>query len=885
MAVCPVCARTYDLANYSSGYAFQCACGQFLTLRGTQLLPTDAHSLPNADAFQEEADTAVARPAHLPVQESPYKMPLGNAHSQASAMASVDEETFDGHHHGYGGYFHPEDSDTHAFESSSESTSITPSPYLAAAMQPQEHGHPDAIQVPQAAYARSWHEPQHEPQPHGMPSGGMMPVLGASGGLMPAMQSQQSLQAFDEAVGAASIDLSEISDLHEPSDEPAEFTQSNIELGEIIPVGTDGRAILAFFCVLFFLGPLAILSGFWSLRRIRRRAGLLKGRFLAWFSIVVGFGQTAAIGLLVAAWVAPSRKWPGVDILLRALGEPVKARRTPYKGDEPTQSPQLEKELAFRLLAHEWNFLKGRPMSRLPQDFALYQEEKERHAFVHWRDPIKGKNHRSLFVFSSDDRWYLALMDVGRPFEVRCKQPGPPRLTAEIANQLISCFWKVRGRFSFVSSHSLYVHQRNASRQAYAYWLLRKKPPQRDERSWYVKSLFHRSLRGEWFLSRYAIRPQRGSMYAFAREGGVLLSRDVARELVQAFLREQDKGTQIDEFSLLKQLGEEASVVWRHERRAWLGQFRRANSGKWYLVHVKPLPRAMIEHPLRSSLTLQEEQAQSLLQRYWRGKPVSPVIRSLQVHQEATQAYARAFWFWPSIEKQKKRISRKIHVFSSLFAQNQKGNWLLLDASMTGDGVIPKATEQIVPDVRFAQRGGPLMTQENARFILRQFWKEDENFVGVQIHDLYIYQEPRSHTATAHWSFDRGGSAQSIRSSFLWSNQGNWFLSRYQMGGSGFSVDVSAEGGVKLSKKIAVEMIQEKLKKEQAEQKKRRVLSPFVFQEGNQAHAWVFWVLREDKEDKIMSSLLHRSSRGKWYLSALQAPFSLAKVRQEDLPL
>jgi hypothetical protein len=475
-------------------------------------------------------------------------------------------------------------------------------------------------------------------------------------------------------------------------------------------------------------------------------------------------------------------------------------------------------------------------------------------------------------------------MAAEHPHEVRCKQPGPPRLTAELASSLIGCFWKVRGPFSHVSIHNLYVLQKGSKARAYAYWLLRKRPPQGQEQSWYVKSLFHRSQQGEWSLSRYAIRPQRGLLYAFSRAGGALMTLEIAQDLLRAFYQEQDKSASYGSLHLMKQDQEEAAVVWRRERESWLGKMRRANDDKWYLVQVKPLPRALLEQPSKPMLALQEDEAMGILQRYWRGSPSAPMIQSLQVHQEHQQPYARAYWFWPVIAKQKRRITKEIRLFSSLFAQTQQGVWVLLDASLAGTWTIPKATEQSVPDVRFAQKDGPLMSEDTARFILRQFWKEDENFAGIQIRDLYIHQEPQSHTAIAHWSLERGGVVQGVRTSFLRSNQGVWFLGRYQLTGKAFSLEVSVNEGAQLSTESAVSML-ERMLKQTKDRKKRHVLSPFVYQEGKPLHAWVLWVLREGDQDQIMTSLFHRSTRGKWYLSSLQAPFVLASPLHQALPL
>ena len=128
MAACFACGRTYDLAHYASGYAFQCACGQFLVLRGQQLLPTDAASLPDSEAFVDEPDTAVARPAHTSSakQTHPRAPTSPDEDSLASAIGEVGDETLGAERQTHG-YFFPEDPDTHAHELS-ESTSITPSP-------------------------------------------------------------------------------------------------------------------------------------------------------------------------------------------------------------------------------------------------------------------------------------------------------------------------------------------------------------------------------------------------------------------------------------------------------------------------------------------------------------------------------------------------------------------------------------------------------------------------------------------------------------------------------------------------------------------------------------------------------------------------------------
>lgn len=888
MAACSACGRTYDLAHYASGYAFQCTCGQFLVLRGQELLPTDAASLPDSDAFVDEPDTAVARPTYTssPKQTNLHTPVSPDEDSLAFAMGEVGDETLGADRQTHG-YFFAEEIDTHTHESLSESTSITPSPYVAALQQAQS---PHDLQVPQAAYTRHWGDPSHGAEPvyrHG--SGGMMPTVSTSGGMMPTVpvpvqHARPKLEVFDQAVQAASVDLRDLPDYRDSEETSNEGTQAPLDLGEVVPVGTDGRAILAFFCALFFLGPLAIFSGFWSLRRIRRRAGLLNGRFLAWFSILLGVAQSAALGLLAAAWLFPSRSWPGVDLLLRVLGEPNKAKRSPYQEEEPTQSPRLDRALALRLLAHEWAFLKGQPLSRSLQHAYIYQEEGARYAFLHWHHPQKDERYRSLFVFSTQKRWYVALMGSGRPYEVRCKQSGPPRLTTETAAALIGCFWKMRGPFSHVSIHNMYVLQKGPASRAYAYWLLRKRPPQGQEQSWYVKSLFHRSQRGDWYLSRYAIRPQRGLLYAFSRAGGMVLTLDIAQDLLRAFYQEQDKAASYDALHLMKQEQEEAVMVWRRERETWLGKMRRANDEKWYLVQVKPLPRAFLEQSTKPTSALQEDDATGILQHYWRGQPSPPTIQSLQVHQEAQQPYARAYWFWTVIAKQKRRVSKEIRLFSSLFGQTQQGTWVLLDASLAGTWIVPKATEQVLPDVRFAQKDGPLMSEDTARFILRQFWKEDEHFAGIQIRDLYISQEPQSHTAIAHWSLERGGSPQGIRTSFLRSNQGVWFLGRYQLTGKGFSLEVAANEGPELSTQTAVSMLERQIKSEEP-RKKRNVLSPFVYQEGKPPHAWVLWVLREGDQDQIMTSLFHRSTRGKWYLSALQSPFTPPLATSQGLPL
>ena len=900
MVACPACGKAYNLSQYSDGYAFQCRCGAELFLGADRRLHLQ-EELPEASSLAEESDTAVARtqtptlpPAYAshPHPAYDYSAPIqGGEHT---SIDDVDEDEDD------------------LLTNATESTAVTQNPYtlLSAEMEmspapldgaaspslsPQAHGASPSSLVP-SSIPSAYVPPPHPAMLY--PSGGSMSVYEQNPPASPYPPASPSYGSLNRSAAPSNPYLS--TPQHDPHEAPASFGEaphgematirsasspisapaqasSPVEHVDIQPLATDSRALTAFFSVLFFLGPLAVLLGIGALRRIRRQRGLLKGGVLAWFSIVTGLGQSAILLLLGAAWLFPSQSktWPGVPLLLTFLGEPTQAKRDPYPEGESTQEPRLTEELAHRLIAHEWRFLKGKAMQKAPRHLFVYQEEGARHAFVHWHNEETKQNHRSLFLFANRSLWYLGLLDAELPFEVRCKASDGERLQAATAERLIGCFWQLRGRFRQTSIHHLYIHQPPKSRSAHAYWLLRKNKGTPQEKSWYLRSLFHRSKQGEWYLSRYAERVPRGTLYAFSLPAPNILDKESTQKLLQTYVQQQGQPPP-QEVHITPTLHAQAHAYWQQQRKIWEGTFRYTNQGSWNLVAVREQPRAFLNETSTAQTKLTEEEAQRLLTQFGRTLPESPMIQALQVYQEPDQPYAYAHWSWPVIKRNKRRIDKETRLFISLFVRTNDQRWLLLDAMQGGSWRTTQSIDRDTPDGRFAKQGSVLMDADLARELLRQYWKEDESFAGSQIRDLYIYQEPKTHHALAHWSLDNAGSLKTMRTLFLRSQRGAWYLGRYALPTPSFTFDFSAKESPRLPLETANLLIKKALdKQEDASKKRLHILSPFVYQEPNQHKAWVLWVLREDQEDKLMTSLFHRSNQGIWYLSSLQTPLHL----------
>ncbi len=677
---------------------------------------------------------------------------------------------------------------------------------------------------------------------------------------------QQSAHYPEEgpSVNGGDTFSSEVSDVEASSqefDEQISFANEEMEdLG--LPKETESRAIVALFLIPFFIfGPLVLILGWQAQRRITRFPMMFKGKLLALFDILVGAVESLGVLLLTAMIFFPSQNIPFLSEIKSFLPPFLVAQSGDFfPALDGQQKPFLKREQALALLQ---KYAKERLDGKLNiASLYVYQEPQQHYAFAYWFDADKKKFHRSLFEFSTEKQWHLALLDKDRAYETRCSQEAAPLLTANVARQLIQKFWQIRGHFSHVRVAEIYTYQNPSKHRAFAYWKLVKQMPGQQPQTWLIKTLFHYSNSGRWYLAKYAIPINDDVIYQYAAKGEPTLTKTLALKLLKRYHEEKQEAFRPKILYVSQKRG--SRIAYAHwqatpkspSRRSL---FRYTNSKHWVLARLTVAHGGLLHFSRKGPEILTPEIAKELIQRYWKRKKHSIIfIRAYYIFQPNRGNVAYFRWY----SHQRRRIgSRKAfrgRIYQSLFLRSNSGVWYL-----------SRASTKARYDVRFSTQNASLNVAQ-AKEMIRRFWREDEQFAGARIVHLYLFKEKQHpNRVWAHWAMSRGSLITRMRTSFFLSNAKRWYLGSYN-NGRGFLYQYSKDYFGQLTKQIATEILKSYLKEKESSSTLSKILSLYVFQPAGCHKAYVRWVREKQNQYTHVHSLFHRSLDGRWYLSTFQ---------------
>ncbi len=505
----------------------------------------------------------------------------------------------------------------------------------------------------------------------------------------------------------------------------------------------------------------------------------------------------------------------------------------------------------------------------------LYVYQKGRWAYAHWYDEGQRVGMRALFLYSNSGRWHLIKRMEAFGEEARVFEPGGTVLKSELAKRLIRKFWKLRGGFSNVKIESLYVVQRRGEKRALAYWKLSKKLRDGSTKNWLIRSRFRRSNAGNWHLVRYAERIPSDEQLTFSISGkDDYLSKGGALKLLRSYassfgLRPPDRIEAI----YITPNSYKALVFWKNgkNKKVKTSLFRFSTDGNWYLSRFSIGLSPIFISPSGESDRLDRERAEEFLLRALRErnrlKRYKLELYVFQDNGDISRAWVR--WSLRQLhlgrrkrgKKRSKKRDRDLINRESLFLYSQEGHWILVKLRTSNRFL-----------TGFSKRGGSRLSSEIAKSIIRLYWREYEwqssfsRFSGAKIYKLYIYQEDNSRVAYAHWIISNNGLLTGVTSLFFYSNDGRWYLGKYDLGRS-YLIDFRERGEKVLKAELARKILEKYLKKKRLSSSSK-IADVFCFQDGKSLYrAFVGWVTQREGRLELKFALFHRSNDGYWYLS------------------
>lgn len=836
---CPVCGQVYDTTGYPENYRFACNCQHIIDVAAYRHAASQAqgvHSSPAQAGHTSSPPASMGSHADSTMKTSPPAASLAySASSWQQAGSRPDWQSQNPES------MHPD-----------LARPVVPQADASAYVDPlAEEGWEEGAVGESTAVSRS---PYHN-----------APVPSAS-----VAQSQQPSASWEDEISYASPGSPSWDDADDSSNSPLE----EIHLpDEPPPERLEFRSLLALFLSIFFVfGPLVWLLGWVSRRQIRLAPSIFRGKSIATFAMFLGFVETVLLAGLIYFAIKNPLIHPAVTSVARVLGtlkieltEDTYARR---KADPEELSLPLARQLLTRYVS-----MQRRNKNQIPPFLALYIHQNPGRSFAHafWYDSLRQKTQRALFLRSNRGHWHLTQIETAYQEESRISSPGSQQLSTEQAKQLIQEFWKLRGRFTNVSIHALYVVQRAGTSTATAYWKLHKQVSSQSLRTWEVATLFRRSLQDRWHLCQYAVPVQDGEQHAYSVTAPAELTVDVAKTLLTKYLKEEKQKSFSSRYLYVYQepKSPQAWVYWqpRWEKLPWRSLFRYATTQQWHLASEHVPPPVETRFRLKGSPVLTPSLAKTLvLSHLSKMKFASaPTLQHLYVYQASGSHQARVNWQISLAPPQAGMQAPTAHRYQSLFTYTHDGFWNLTEAQYA------RATE-----VLYYQRGDSVLEANVARQLIRQFWKDQSwksdlrRFSGAKIRDLYVYQDPQTTKAWAHWIIENNDQFTPLRSSFYRSHDGFWYLGEYDLG-RGYLLTPSAPAPPLLTAPLALQLLQQywKQKDPDVETGLREV---YVYQSPQSHRAYVHALVQQQQKVQSVLSLFHRSNQNRWHLSVIELP-------------
>ena len=280
------------------------------------------------------------------------------------------------------------------------------------------------------------------------------------------------------------------------------------------------------------------------------------------------------------------QKW----FFVRTLASPT--LRKVYRIKGPTN---LNSALAKTLL--ETYLRKQRDRLRV-QHLYVYQRKGQHIAQVRWitkapRQQKLGtpppKPQQSVFHYTSDGSWNLTILHQRPAQEVLYHKKGGPRLSADIAKQLLRQYWRDQSwrsnsrRFSGAKIQALYTFQNSDNQRAWAHWIISNNDTKTP-----LRSSFYRSAEGHWYLGSYDLG--KGYTLRYRITGPKQLSVKMLIPLLRNYVTLKYKDTRVvlrDFYVVQPTKQHRAYVRWVWESgskaRAVFSLLHRSNQGHWYL--------------------------------------------------------------------------------------------------------------------------------------------------------------------------------------------------------------------------------------------------------------------------------------------------------------
>ncbi len=836
---CPTCGQAYDTTGYPDNYQFACSCGAVIdvTLLMQQAQAAGGYAASTMRSQPPSAELA-ASSAHW--TEAPIEDVVGE--STAVSAAPPPPPGYQGYSQEQGDPLDhtlapPTDLDLfasvdEAFEGSGESTAVTRNPYLES-----NPGSPSTLQDPVLGIATSY-DPN---QPTGTPLPANVIQDGAGDGVRP--PSWDALPDSNDPLGA---------------DEEVHFDGER---------RLEPRAVWAmFFAVLIVTGPLAWLLGWRGRSHIRLAPGIIRGKGLATLAMLIGMTETVLMGGLLYATIAQPDIHPVVNNLGRLLGT-VQPKTTLDTFAKRPKDPAVLSLQKARDLVEQYG--KQRDSKRILklQGFYLFQKGSQPFAHAYWYDERLNKTRHGMFLRSNRGHWHLVEVGIAYKEEARVSQTSSKQLTAATAKKLLQAFWRLRGRFTRTHIHQLYVVQQMGSRTAVVYWALHKQLSSQSIKIWKIRSHFRYSSAGEWHLCQYASPVPEDELHNFSQTASRTLEPEVAKSLLQKYFKEElQKRFYSRNLSIYQEAkGLKAWVYWQRGRKpARRSLFRYATDQKWYLARLHQPPSLDLRYRVKAPTKLERPLVESLLRKHTRktSKRID-LLHATWFQTKPNRSLVR--WQLAGAPAQLGTQGSPTRPQQGLFTHTHDGYWYFTDLKFGN----PK-------EVLYHKKGPVRLDANIAKDLIRKYWKDQSwrsntrRFNGARIQTLYIYQEPNSNKARAHWVINNNDQLTPVRTSFARSQEGHWYLTQYDLG-PGYQYKYSKAADVAVSIPTVFALLQEYWKAKDKDNK-TAFRDVYIYQREGSHQAYVHSVWITGKKARSVFSLLHRSNQNRWYLSVAELP-------------
>lgn len=828
---CPTCGQAYDTTGYPENYKFACSCGTVIDV---------TFLMQQADA----ASTMQTRPpsAELAMSSSSWaEVPVEGEPGESTAVSRVPEPP--------PGY-EPEDPLDHTlapppgadldlfvshnddYAAEGESTAVTRSPYHNA----PNPDIPPTLQEPISGVATSY-DPSRTAESYAPERTSAPPV---------------------SDVVAPSWDAL-------PDENDASYDENDAAFdGEKT---LEPRAVWAmFFAILIVTGPLAWLLGWRGRSHIRLAPGIIRGKGLATFAMLLGMLETFAMGGLLYVAITQPTIHPVVTNLGRILGT-VKPQTTVDSFAKRSQDPaQLAEPKAKKLVLDYWKHLDPKRKVTLP-GFYLYQKSNQAHAHGYWYDSRLKKTRQAIFIRSNRGHWHLAEVGIVYTEEARVSEAGSKQLSATMAKKLIQQFWILRGRFRRVHVHKLYVVQKPGSTTAVAYWALHKQLSSQSIKTWKIRSHFRYSSAGKWHLCQYASPVPEDEVHDYATTASRRLEAEPVKTLLKQYFKEELQKRFYSRTIAIYQepKGLEAWVYWQRGRKPpQRSLFRYANDQKWYLARMNVPPAIQLRLRTKGSKELTRDLMETLLKKYMRkSRKRVEIQHAMWLQKKPNSALVR--WQLAGAPAQLGTQGAPTKPRQSRFTYAHDGQWYFTDLNYGNP-------EQVL----YHQKGPKQLVSSIAKTLIRRYWKDQSwrsdsrRFSGAKIQTLYIYQEPGTSHAHAHWVINNNDQLTAMRSSFVRSSEGQWYLTDYDLG-RGYLYKHHKLAEPTMTVKTVFAMLKAYWKAKDKDNK-TTFRDVYVYQPKGSHKAYVHAVWSVGKKARPVYSLFHRSNQNRWYLSVAELP-------------